>query len=79
MKEIKKFKGFNKHLGYFLNLSTLIFIFAGIVHVCILIKGIEISIGNMVLPTSVSYLAIFISLCMTIMAVYYMKALKKEK
>ncbi len=77
MKKIEKLKNFDKHLGYFLNLSTLIFILVEIVHVCILIKGIQINIGNIILPALVLYLAIFISLCMTIMAVYYMKVLKR--
>lgn len=78
MKKVKKFKGFNKHLGYFLKLTTTIFMFVGIAHFCILIKGIPINIGGILFPSIVSYFAIFISVSMIIMAVYYIRTLKSD-
>ncbi|MCD5390047.1 MAG: hypothetical protein LR005_01540 [Candidatus Pacebacteria bacterium] len=78
MKEIKKFKGFNKHLRYFLAIIKTLFALSGIAHICILVKGFELNIGGMFLPTYVSYLVIFISIMMVIMAYYYMKALKEK-
>ena len=75
MKKITKFKDFNKHLKIFILITTLVFVAVGILHFSLITYGLDVSIGNAVVPWVNSYLVVFISFCMVVMGTYYYKAI----
>ena len=79
MKKITKFTGFNKHLRIFILISMSLFMLAGIAHIKLLLGGDIVSVGDIVLPKTASYLAIFGAAWMTVMGIYYYLALAPEK
>ncbi len=75
---MKKFKGFDKHLRYFIMLTMLIFMVSGIGYTAMLYNKVTLSIGINELPVSVIHLGIFVSLAMLLMGNYYLKALQNK-
>ncbi len=78
MKKVKKFKDFNKHLKIFIVITSTVFMAVGLVHLSLIAYGLDISIGNAVVPKINSYLVVFISMCMVVMGAYYHKAIDSE-
>lgn len=65
-------KNREKHLKVYLALSVLIFLIAGGAHTWRLFKNWPLFMGPVEIPTAVSALAIFVTLAMIVMGVYYL-------
>lgn len=75
---MKDKKNMNVHLRRFIGIATFIFAGAGFAHLCLIIQGTSVVIGNTTVPRELSYTVIFIAFCMVIMGGYYLINLKKN-
>ena len=62
-----------KHLKRFVKLATTIFVLVGIGHALRIIYGWELTVGGFDMPMYISYLVLFMLVCMAIMGVYYIR------
>lgn len=79
MNKLKKFKGFDKHLRIFLLISISLWLLVGILHASVLLNNDSIQLGDIVLPQLTSYFALFGVIWMSVMGVYYYRALAPNK
>lgn len=62
-----------KHLRRYLKITTFVFAIIGILHAVRLYKKWGVFIGDISIPLSLSWLAIFVALCMFLMGLMYLK------
>jgi len=68
---MRKFKDFEFHRRRFIGLAIVIFTLVAVLHIARVVFGWDLVVGGVVLPMSVSILAIAILAMMIVMGVYY--------
>lgn len=63
----------DKHIRRFIKLSTTIFVLVGVGHTLRIGYDWSLEIGGFAMPMYISYLVVFMLVCMVIMGMYYLR------